>query len=564
MKGHHLHHFFLGTLRGRLILGVAAVHALMMTLFIVDLTVRQRAMLLDHQEVEASERAETLATSAGGWLAANDIAGLQELVEAQGHDPELLYAILADDHGQILAHTDISRRGQFLTDLPKESRMRTISKMTSLVDVAAPAELGGRQVGWARVGMSQKDAGRKLTRLTISGWLYALVAILIGSVIAWQMGQHLTRRLYAIQETINLVHSGDTLARSAITGTDEAAVMAREFNAMLEVLSQRDRELSEAEARFRKLFDVAPVPLCFVNKDGVLTDFNNRFVQTFGYTHEEVPTLKEWWLLAYPDPHYRQEVIATWEAAVLKAAAEKTDIEPIEYRVTCKSGEVRIMVISGITVDNDVLASFFDVTSRLKSEEELRRSAREWSAAMDASEDVIYLLDLERRIIRANKAFFLLTGTTPETALGRHVIELLHPQGEELPCPICVAQEETRELILTLEADHPDNPAGRPIEITLRIVRDDAGRPISMLMTLHDLTHDRKVQEELTKYREHLEELVKTRTAEIEEKNDELQKINKLFVGRELRMIELKKRIKELEEQAKVRAKGIFSGPDGS
>lgn len=33
-----------------------------------------------------------------------------------------------------------------------------------------------------------------------------------------------------------------------------------------------------------------------------------------------------------------------------------------------------------------------------------------------------------------------------------------------------------------------------------------------------------------------------------EEKNRELEKMNKLFVGRELRMVELKERIKELEK----------------
>lgn len=35
-----LHGFFLGTLRRQLVFGVAVVHALMMTLFIGDLTIR--------------------------------------------------------------------------------------------------------------------------------------------------------------------------------------------------------------------------------------------------------------------------------------------------------------------------------------------------------------------------------------------------------------------------------------------------------------------------------------------------------------------------------------------
>ncbi|MDP3179493.1 MAG: GAF domain-containing protein [Spirochaetaceae bacterium] len=44
-----------------------------------------------------------------------------------------------------------------------------------------------------------------------------------------------------------------------------------------------------------------------------------------------------------------------------------------------------------------------------------------------------------------------------------------------------------------------------------------------------------------------LEERVNKRTAELAEKNKELERFNKLFVDRELKMIELKQRIKELE-----------------
>ncbi len=44
-------------------------------------------------------------------------------------------------------------------------------------------------------------------------------------------------------------------------------------------------------------------------------------------------------------------------------------------------------------------------------------------------------------------------------------------------------------------------------------------------------------------------EEVRERTKELEEKNRELERFNKLAVGRELKMIELKKRVKELESQ---------------
>ncbi len=61
----------------------------------------------------------------------------------------------------------------------------------------------------------------------------------------------------------------------------------------------------------------------------------------------------------------------------------------------------------------------------------------------------------------------------------------------------------------------------------------------------HELT---AANEELSAYRGRLEELVRERTAELEAKTAELERMNKLFVGRELRMMELKERIRQLEK----------------
>lgn len=679
MKLRDLHHFLFGTLRGRLILGVALVHAVMMTLFIADLTVRYRVMLLDHQEEDATGVAQTLAISAAGWLAASDIAGLQELVESERRYPELTFAIFTDAAGRILAHTDNSRRGQFLLDLPTHIGQTVISKTANLVDVAIPSMLGGRQVGWVRVGISQKSAGKKLVEITRNGGLYGLAAIALGSLIAWLLGRHITRRLYALQETINRVHAGDRRARAPVIGVDEAALMAREFNAMLDMLAARDADLAASEASVKELIENSPIAIAITEgPDHAIQLTNKKFIEIFGYTREDIQNMAQWWPLAYPDEKYRTEVMDEWFSRVEKAVKAKKPMEPMEATVTCKDGSQRDIEFhlspigakllttfvdityrklagralresekflnsvienipnmifvkeakelrfvrfnkageellgyqrhdlygkndydffphaeaeSFIRNDREVLASrkivdipeesietrhqgprilhtkkipivdaqgdpqyllgiAEDITDRKQAEQALLQAATEWSAAMDASEDAIYLLDLNRRLLRANKAFHLLTRTTPESARGRHIVEMMHPSGEKAPCPVCLAQEEKREMSLIMEPDRPDNPTARPIEITLKIVRDDEGRPISMLMTVHDLTEERKVQEELTKYRERLEELVGTRTAEIETKNAELERLNKLFVGRELRMIELKEHIKELKKHS--------------
>jgi PAS domain S-box-containing protein len=77
---------------------------------------------------------------------------------------------------------------------------------------------------------------------------------------------------------------------------------------------------------------------------------------------------------------------------------------------------------------------------------------------------------------------------------------------------------------------------------------DQYGKVVSVLSVGHDITDRKRAEQALNRLNEELEQRVKQRTTELEEKNRELDRINKLFVGRELRMIELKERIRELEK----------------
>jgi len=61
----------------------------------------------------------------------------------------------------------------------------------------------------------------------------------------------------------------------------------------------------------------------------------------------------------------------------------------------------------------------------------------------------------------------------------------------------------------------------------------------------------KKSREELEKYNRELGRRVKERTEELQARVDELEKFHRLTVGRELKMVELKKRIKELEGGSK-------------
>ena len=133
-----------------------------------------------------------------------------------------------------------------------------------------------------------------------------------------------------------------------------------------------EKALRESEEKFRLLLENLPLPVIYSNGEGVVVFRNDQFLKTFGYTETDIPTIKEWWEKAYPDPAYRKTVIESRAAAVSDAYSVYSDLKWNEYRITCKDGTVLTVVISGIRIRGNLLATFYDITERKKAEEVIR------------------------------------------------------------------------------------------------------------------------------------------------------------------------------------------------
>ncbi len=158
---------------------------------------------------------------------------------------------------------------------------------------------------------------------------------------------------------------------------DESGRIVRFVAVKEDITAHRQAELAlrDSEEKFRQLVKKTPLPLCFVNREGNVGYLNDRFFEVFGYTREDLPTIAEWWRLAYPDVTYRQWVRDQWESACGRAISDGKDIiEAGEYKVTCKNGEMRTVLISGIIMEDNFLITFTDITERRRQERLLKAS----------------------------------------------------------------------------------------------------------------------------------------------------------------------------------------------
>jgi PAS domain S-box-containing protein len=374
----------LGSLRRQLITGVAVFQAVLMTVLIVDLTTRQREMLLDQQVGHAMALAQSIATSSAGWVVARDVTGLQEIIQAQERYPELRFAMAADRRGAVLAHTDGQYRGKYVTDLPRHPELTILSRSPTLIDVASPVMVAGRHVGWVRIGVGQTAASAQLAKLTRSGGLYALAAILIGGLLAGLMATRLTRRLHAIQSVADSVRAGEPSRRARVDGTDEAARLARQFNGMLDTLAQREREvlvsrdaLRDSEARFQRALRGANDGLWEWDMGTGEVFYSPRWKAMLGYRDDELePFRTTWERLVHPDDGKRAL------AMIQDYVDGRRENYEIELRMAHKDGHW-VHILSRAHLERDqagrplrLAGTHVDITER-KMQEALLRQDRE-------------------------------------------------------------------------------------------------------------------------------------------------------------------------------------------
>jgi len=169
-----------------------------------------------------------------------------------------------------------------------------------------------------------------------------------------------------------------------------------------------------------------------------------------------------------------------------------------------------------------------------KVEQDLKISEERYKKLFEAAEDGIYTLDLKGRFTSGNRKAEEICGYKREELIGKHFMDLLPNKAEVLKLAkifkdIIMGKGGAYKFEARLKSKQGNIV---PLEIKGSILKKGK-RPIGLLGIARDIS-ERKEKEE-----------------ELKSKNEELEKFRKMATGREVKMIELKEKIKELEAKLK-------------
>lgn len=262
------------SIRNQLILGIALVHLVLLTIVVGDQLNRQKKFLKEQNYEQALSLVSDFAVNSSSYILANDIDGLERLVQSHKNFPNLKYAMFLAPDGLVLAHTRKEFMGLRATDsvslrLKNMPQAQTLIENKDILDIAVPVLYNNKEIiGWARIALGQDYIYSNLRVIIKNGILYIIIALVIGTLFAIIIANRLSSGVYKLMLTADKIRKGDRSTRVAPFRSIEISRLGMAFNQMLDEISANEKLLA-------KVLENMPVGVWLLNEKGDIISANS-------------------------------------------------------------------------------------------------------------------------------------------------------------------------------------------------------------------------------------------------------------------------------------------------
>ena len=288
--------------------------------------------------------------------------------------------------------------------------------------------------------------------------------------------------------------------------SSDSSDLASRLLARIAELEGAVQSLQKRLSGYERVYYENPVPtLVYDCKSFQIIEANDSALALYGYTAEQIRSLK---LLDLFAPQPRPQMTA------LKSELSKpiNALGPFPHRTAARQELVVSIVFLPFALEGKDarIAMIQDETARHSAEEALRTSEERYRELFENANDVIFLHDLNGRIVAINRAAEYLTGYSRLEVIGQSFEDLIAPE----------ARHQTRDNIRNhlggSATQHYELPilskfgTRRFLEVSTRIIYR-RGHPVAIQGIGRDITERKLAQQKLLESAE-----------ELQQKNEEL------------------------------------------
>lgn len=264
-----------------------------------------------------------------------------------------------------------------------------------------------------------------------------LMGLLIAGIfaISFLFARTMTRPILDLSEKAQRIAKGDLGITIDVSGGDEIAQLANNFDLMREALkdlvegleakvADRTKELTNSETRVRSILNNAADSVIVIDGKGVIREFNPSAEATFGYEASEVIGGKVDVLM--PERHAKdhdshlQRYHDTGEKHVVGRTREVEGLrkDGTEFPLELHVGEAELE-------DEKLFVGIIrDITDRKRQEKEIADNLSFVTTLVDSVPNPIFVKDNSGRYLNFNRAYEKAFGVKREDIIGKTVKEL--------------------------------------------------------------------------------------------------------------------------------------------
>ncbi|MBF0528850.1 MAG: PAS domain S-box protein [Deltaproteobacteria bacterium] len=298
-----------------------------------------------------------------------------------------------------------------------------------------------------------------------------------------------------------------------------------------------EEALKKSEHRMKSILETANEGFLMIDNQGMILQTNPAMRQILGRDPLE-SNEKSIFDLVNEENRKIFAVQLELREQGLKSAYEIGLTRPDGGQVACLFNATPLYDDAGKRIGSFAMVT--DITARRRAEEAIRESEERYRLISENSADVIWILDIETLSFKyVSPSVKQLRGYTPEEVVCQPMQAALTPESfqkieEDLPDRLkeYASGDETRKTLTTQVDQIHKNGSIVPPEVVTTLMADQHGKVTAILGVSRDISERKKVEEEMKRYL------------------DDLERFNKLVIGREEKMIQLKKEINELREKS--------------
>jgi PAS domain S-box-containing protein len=374
-----------------------------------------------------------------------------------------------------------------------------------------------------RVDARERNVLDKPILLLLAAWTLAIGGMFLWSLLALRQDATGSGSTKMSQQAVLVLVAGDvTIWLLGVIGIGMRASYMKKNKQRLAGVNT-ERLVESHRHRLRQIFEALPNPAFYMDAAGMYKGCNQAFLEMFGLTREEIVDNTALEIFGDADNAW---ACCRADIAMLEQGGSRCH----ETTVVAHDGSKRDVILNTAIYTDDekpagLVGVIMDVTEQKEVKHHIERAKREWEHTFDSVTDIITLLDTDYHIVRANKALANAVGVPIEQLVGKHCYEILHHRDsppEFCPMKRLLADGQAHD------SEFHDDQSGRDFWATVTPVKGPDGCLQRVIHIIRDITSRKQVQRDLQK-------TIK-----------ELEYFNRLSIGREMRMIELKREVNDM------------------